>query len=292
MNYTTKYKTPKICQEKNAFFNKNFVRDSSSKYLVGATTDDLSTPDLCGCRSCLYTSDRDIKVGKESILEAYSKWYAEKNWKLYFHATTIDGYGKVSDALVIKYFMRLIHAINKSMFGKRYARKHLYVDYVIGIERNFDGSHTHIHALIGGPCVELMCRKCIMKYWEYFTGKLSGIARIDLFDKKKATRGAFYLCKHQIKENNIKDFFNHQTKYTNKQIRDIVLARLIDKRIHIIFDNEKICDKGNKVYCSRKQLNLLENSCRASINRGYEVVSCIAGNLQETRQEGQPSRAE
>jgi hypothetical protein len=168
---------------------------------------------------------------EEYIIDAinkYADWYTTYDWKIYCHmTTTVDEKGRtVSDEIILKYWKRLVRKINIALWGKHFFRKGS-VSWVVGIEKN--GS-KHIHGLIGGLGSERICRMCLIRVWERI-GKRTGICRVYSFDQEKAKMGIFYLCKHQIKKGNIRDWFGI---VKIKPIKD-------KKIIHITEKGKKFC---------------------------------------------------
>jgi hypothetical protein len=169
---------------------------------------------------------------EEYIIDAinkYAEWYATYDWKIYCHMTTTldEKLRTVSDEVILRYWKKLIRKINTALWGKHYKRKGE-VSWVIGIEKN---GTKHIHGLIGGIGSERLCRICIKKAWEY-TGKRTGMARVWNYDQQASIqKGIFYLCKHQIKKGNIRDYFG---KVKVKPIREKEI-------IHITVKGKKYC---------------------------------------------------
>lgn len=187
------------------------------------------------------------------IIDEYTKWYLQWDWQLYLHCTI--QWAKVSCFLIVKYWCRLIKKIDESLYGKRGRRKKMGVNYVIAIEEESEGYHIHIHGLIGGVGTQFLCRRCIIKFWEYFIGKLSGLARCEKFNKELAKNGVFYLCKHQIKKGNIRDFFKREKDEIKMQM--IVIKRLgKDNKIHLLLGDKPACVIGDIIYQKRKQMTL------------------------------------
>jgi hypothetical protein len=172
--------------------------------------------------------EEEIKYVKRTIIDEYSEWYATYDWKIYCHmTTTLDEKGRtISDEIILRYWKSLVRKINIALWGKHFMRKGS-ISWVVGIEKN---GTKHIHGLIGGIGSERICRMCIKKCWEIL-GKRTGMCRVYSFEQEKAKVGIFYLCKHQIKKGNIKDWFGEVKR---KLIRE-------GKKIHITEKGKKYC---------------------------------------------------
>lgn len=234
---------------------------------------------------------------KRKCQEEISKFYAQFPWQLYGHFTTcedithriivvemdgevikginwrwkdkVEPFKLISDSQIIFFWKRYAYYINRRLYGDRYKQRKLGISWVIGIEDKA-GYHKHIHALIGGIGVQLLCRKCLRRFWEWFTGLRTGMARIDRYDAELGRqRGAFYLAKHQIKRGNIRDFFVEKTLYYNpswlKLSRKIAERTEDDGLIHLYWGKRKACEAGEKYYQeSRKIFNFLHGGIDGS----------------------------
>lgn len=163
----------------------------------------------------------------EEYIKNLSLWYSKFHWDWYCHFTfrcdipdwkkkwiegkAIQSVSKINGEYAVKIFKRWRRVICEEIFGEKFREKGLGLNYVIGIEEE-NTYHTHIHAVIGNSfgldLNQWVCRMCLKNLWEK-TGLRTGMMRIENFDYKrfKETQSIFYLCKHQIKQNNIRDFF-------------------------------------------------------------------------------------
>jgi len=209
------------------------------------------------CKTCKY-----VAICKQRVC-AYKIWVQNP----------LD---KIDINLVVGYWKRLISAINRRLYSNQYMRKRMGVSWVIGIE-TWNGKHTHIHGLIGGAGVDMLCRKCVQRYWEWCTGLRGGMARCEPFDKKRAERGAFYLAKHQIKYGNVRDFFVARTQAEREDIEEWISKRNENHPdsdtglLHLYyFGKVRACDWGELQFKKhqkiRELLKISEQSSEGSCN--------------------------
>jgi len=164
--------------------------------------------------------------GNEAVRE-YSSWVANFHWDWYGHFTfsyeipsfkkkweiskwVDEEINKISIEYARKMFKRWRRILCQEIWGKHFERKGFGLSYVVGIEN--EESNIHLHALIGNnfgiDLNKMVCRMCAKILWEG-VGLRTGMARLENFDytRFKKEQTAFYLAKHQIKQNNIFDFF-------------------------------------------------------------------------------------
>jgi len=166
-----------------------------------------------------------MEQGSETI-KVYSEWASQFKWDWYCHFTfsneipafkqgwnsakwAVKEVKRIDTEYAVKMFRRWRRRICEEIWGKHFRDKGFGLSYILGIE-NID-ENIHIHAVVGNnygiDLNKLICRMCAKGMWELI-GLRTGMCRIENFDytRFKTHQSIFYLVKHQIKQQNIREF--------------------------------------------------------------------------------------